>query len=197
MKPRGMGRQETRSAGEASTRSRGDPQVQVETEGEVAPSPGAAQGRIIAVANQKGGVGKSTTAVSLGAALAELGHEVLVADLDPQGNASTGLGVRHLAREVTTYEVLLAEASVEDAIVKTEVERLSAIPSTIDLAGAEIELVSQFSRELRPRRALDSVRGRFDFVLLDCPPSLGLLTVNALAAADELIVPIQCEYYAL
>ena len=149
------------------------------------------------MANQKGGVGKSTTAVSLGAALAELGHEVLVADLDPQGNASTGLGVRHLAREVTTYEVLLAEASVEDAIVETEVERLSAIPSTIDLAGAEIELVSQFSRELRLRRALDSVRGRFDFVLLDCPPSLGLLTVNALAAADELIVPIQCEYYAL
>jgi len=148
------------------------------------------------VANQKGGVGKSTTAVSLGAALAELGHEVLVVDLDPQGNASTGLGVRHLVREITTYEVLLAEASVEDAIVETPLERLWAIPSTIDLAGAEIELVSQFSREMRLRRALDPARGRFDFVFLDCPPSLGLLTVNALAAADAPIVPIQFEYYA-
>jgi chromosome partitioning protein len=152
---------------------------------------------VVAVANQKGGVGKSTTAVSLGAALSELGHEVLVVDLDPQGNASTGLGIRHLAREVTTYEVLLAEASIDDAIVETPVERLSAIPSTIDLAGAEIELVSQFSREMLLRRALEPIRGRFDFILLDCPPSLGLLTVNALAAADELIVPIQCEYYAL
>jgi chromosome partitioning protein len=118
-------------------------------------------------------------------------------DLDPQGNASTGLGIRHLAREVTTYEVLLAEAPVDDAIVETPVERLSAIPSTIDLAGAEIELVSQFSREMRLRRALAPVSPRFDYILLDCPPSLGLLTVNALAAAGELIVPIQCEYYAL
>jgi chromosome partitioning protein len=154
--------------------------------------------RVIAVANQKGGVGKSTTAVSLGGALSEMGFEVLVVDLDPQGNASTGMGVRHMARETTTYEVLLAEADIDDAIVETPLERLSAVPSTIDLAGAEIELVSQFSRELRLRRALDPVRrGRFDFILLDCPPSLGLLTVNALAAASELIVPIQCEYYAL
>jgi chromosome partitioning protein len=148
--------------------------------------------------NQKGGVGKSTTAVSLGAALAELGFGVLVMDLDPQGNASTGMGIRHIIREVTTYEVLLAEAPIEDAIVDTPLEGLSAVPATIDLAGAEIELVSQFSREMRLRKALDPVRaGRFDFILLDCPPSLGLLTVNALAAADELIVPIQCEYYAL
>ncbi len=154
--------------------------------------------RVIAVANQKGGVGKSTTAVSLGAALAELGKKVLVVDLDPQGNASTGLGIRHEAREITVYDVLAAEAPIEGAIVPTPVENLFAIPSTIDLAGAEIELVSQFSRELRLRKALEPLTtGAFDFIFLDCPPSLGLLTVNALAAADELIVPIQCEYYAL
>jgi chromosome partitioning protein len=154
--------------------------------------------RVIAVANQKGGVGKSTTAVSLGAALAELGHRVLVVDLDPQGNASTGLGIRHAVREVTIYDVLAAEASIEEALLATAVPDLWAVPSTIALAGAEIELVSQFSREMRLSRALDPVRrGRFDFILLDCPPSLGLLTVNALTAADELIVPIQCEYYAL
>jgi chromosome partitioning protein len=154
--------------------------------------------RVVAVVNQKGGVGKSTTAVSLGAALAEAGYAVLVLDLDPQGNASTGLGIRHVAREVTTYEVLLAQAPIDQAIVATPTPRLSAVPSTIDLAGAEIELVSQFSRETRLARALDPVRaGRFDFILLDCPPSLGLLSINALTAADELVVPIQCEYYAL
>jgi chromosome partitioning protein len=156
--------------------------------------------RIIAVANQKGGVGKSTTAVSLGAALAELGLRVLVIDLDPQGNASTGLGIRHEAREVTIYDVLSSEGRIREAIIETPVENLFAIPSTIDLAGAEIELVSQFSREMRLRKALVPLRegaDGFDFVLLDCPPSLGLLTVNALAAAEELIVPIQTEYYAL
>jgi chromosome partitioning protein len=156
------------------------------------------RGRVIAIANQKGGVGKSTTAVSLGAALAELGRGVLVVDLDPQGNASTGLGIRHGARKVTVYDVMSQDAPMEEAIVATMVEGLSAVPSSIALAGAEIELVSQFSRELRLTRSLETVRdGRFDFILLDCPPSLGLLTVNALAAADELIVPIQCEYYAL
>ena len=154
--------------------------------------------RIIAIANQKGGVGKSTTAVSLGAALADVGYRVLVVDLDPQGNASTGMGIRHEAREITVYDVVVAEASVDLAIVHTPVERLHAIPSTIDLAGAEIELVSQFSREGRLKKALGEVReGVYDFILLDCPPSLGLLTVNALTAAEELIVPIQCEYYAL
>ena len=154
--------------------------------------------RIIAVANQKGGVGKSTTAVSLGAALAELGHRVLVVDLDPQGNASTGLGIRHEEREVTVYDVLAAEAPIEGAIVPTPIDNLFAIPSTIDLAGAEIELVSQFSREMRLRKAIEPLRdGAYDYVFLDCPPSLGLLTINALAAAEELIVPIQCEYYAL
>ena len=159
-------------------------------------TPGVA--RIIAIANQKGGVGKSTTAVSLGASLADLGYRVLVIDLDPQGNASTGMGIRHEARETTVYHVIVAESPIDDAIVHTPVERLHAVPSTIDLAGAEIELVSQFSRETRLKKALDPIReGRYDFVLLDCPPSLGLLTVNALTAAEELIVPIQCEYYAL
>jgi chromosome partitioning protein len=158
--------------------------------------PGVA--RIIAIANQKGGVGKSTTAVSLGAALADLGYRVLVVDLDPQGNASTGMGIRHEARSVTVYDVVVAEVPVTEAIVHTPVERLHAIPSTIDLAGAEIELVSQFSREQRLKKALEAVReGVYDFIFMDCPPSLGLLTVNALTAAEELIVPIQCEYYAL
>ena len=159
---------------------------------------GPRRARIIAVANQKGGVGKSTTAVSLGASLAELGHRVLVVDLDPQGNASTGLGIRHEERDVTVYDVLADEAPIERAVVPTPIENLFAVPSTIDLAGAEIELVSQFSRELRLKRAIEPLKqDAYDFVFLDCPPSLGLLTVNALAAAEELIVPIQCEYYAL
>jgi chromosome partitioning protein len=159
-------------------------------------APGRA--RIIAIANQKGGVGKSTTAVSLGAALADLGYRVLVADLDPQGNASTGMGIRHDAREVSVYDVVVSEAHIERAIVHTPVDRLHAVPATIDLAGAEIELVSQFSRESRLKRAIEPVlEGMYDFILLDCPPSLGLLTINALTAAEELIVPIQCEYYAL
>ena len=159
-------------------------------------TPGIA--RIIAIANQKGGVGKSTTAVSLGASLADLGYRVLVIDLDPQGNASTCMGIKHEARETTVYDVIVAEAPVGDAIVQTPVARLHAIPSTIDLAGAEIELVSQFSRETRLKKAVSVIReGVYDFVLLDCPPSLGLLTINALTAAEELIVPIQCEYYAL
>jgi chromosome partitioning protein len=154
--------------------------------------------RIIAIANQKGGVGKSTTAVSLGAALADIGYRVLVADLDPQGNASTGMGIRHEAREVSVYDVVVSEADINLAIVPTPVDRLHAVPATIDLAGAEIELVSQFSREARLKKALEPVsEGVYDFVLLDCPPSLGLLTINALTAAEELIVPIQCEYYAL
>ena len=154
--------------------------------------------RIIAIANQKGGVGKSTTAVSLGAALAEIGYRVLVADLDPQGNASTGLGIRHEARDMTVYDVVVAEADIHRAIVPTPLDRLHAVPATIDLAGAEIELVSQFSRETRLKKAIGPVsEGVYDFILLDCPPSLGLLTINALTAAEELIVPIQCEYYAL
>ena len=159
-------------------------------------APGSA--RIVAIANQKGGVGKSTTAVSLGAALAEIGFRILVVDLDPQGNASTGMGIRHEQRVVNSYDVIVAETPVSEAIVHSPVPGLDAIPSTIDLAGAEIELVSQFSREGRLKRALAPVaKGAYDFIFLDCPPSLGLITVNALTAADELIVPIQCEYYAL
>ena len=161
------------------------------------PEPAPATARIVAIANQKGGVGKSTTAVNLGAALAELGRKVLVVDLDPQGNASTGLGIEPSRRQTGIYEVVSQGVPAASAILETSVPNLWAIPSTIDLAGAEIELVGQLSRETRLARALDDVASGYEFILLDCPPSLGLLTVNALSAADELLVPIQCEYYAL
>lgn len=153
--------------------------------------------RIIAVANQKGGVGKTTTTVNLSAALAELGQRVLVVDLDPQANATTGLGIDPFAGGVSTYDVLLQNGRMLDSIVTTQVENLWLAPSTLDLAGAEIELVPAFSRERRLDSALATVMHDFDFVFVDCPPSLGLLTVNAMAAAREVMVPIQCEYYAL
>jgi chromosome partitioning protein len=153
--------------------------------------------RIMAVANQKGGVGKTTTAVNLGAALAELGYRVLVIDLDPQGNATTGLGINSRNLEATIYDVILHDVPMEDAIEPTSLRNLFVVPATIHLAGAEIELVPVFSRELRLRRAVEQVTDDFDFIMIDCPPSLGLLTVNGLAAASEVIVPIQCEYYAL
>jgi chromosome partitioning protein len=153
--------------------------------------------RVMAVANQKGGVGKTTTAVNLAAALAELGYRVLVVDLDPQGNATTGLGINSRNLEATIYDVLLHDVPMEDAIEPTSLRNLFVVPATIDLAGAEIELVPVFSRELRLRRAIEQVTDDFDYILIDCPPSLGLLTVNGLAAATEVIVPIQCEYYAL
>jgi chromosome partitioning protein len=153
--------------------------------------------RVFAVANQKGGVGKTTTTVNLGAALADLGHRVLIIDLDPQGNASTGLGIDARNFDASMYDVLLHDLSLEDCMVATSIKNLFIAPATIDLAGAEIELVPAFSRELRLRRAIEAVRDEFDFIFMDCPPSLGLITVNGLAAADEVLVPIQCEYYAL
>ncbi|MDZ4827780.1 MAG: AAA family ATPase [Actinomycetota bacterium] len=153
--------------------------------------------RIIAIANQKGGVGKTTTTVNLGASLAELGFRVLIIDLDPQGNATTGLGLSHRNVEGSIYDVLMNDMPVEDCVEPTSMKNLFVVPATIDLAGAEIELVPAFSRELKLRRALEPARADYDFVMIDCPPSLGLLTVNGLASADDVIVPIQCEYYAL
>jgi chromosome partitioning protein len=153
--------------------------------------------RTMAIANQKGGVGKTTTAVNLGAALAEIGYRVLVVDLDPQGNATTGLGVNARNLEVSVYDVIMHDVPIEDCVEPTSLRNLFVAPATIDLAGAEIELVPAFSRELKLKRALEQVADDFDFTLIDCPPSLGLLTVNGLAAASEVVVPIQCEYYAL
>ena len=153
--------------------------------------------RIIAVANQKGGVGKTTTTVNLGASLAVLGYRVLVVDLDPQGNATTGLGINSRNLEHSIYDVILHDVPLDDCVEPSSLRNLYVAPATIDLAGAEIELVPAFSRELRLRRALEEVRDDYEFVLIDCPPSLGLLTVNGLAAATEVLVPIQCEYYAL
>jgi chromosome partitioning protein len=153
--------------------------------------------RIIAIANQKGGVGKTTTSVNLSAALAEEGYRTLVVDLDPQGNAGTGLGVNIRQLEVSMYDVLLHDVPLRECIGATEVENLFVAPASLDLAGAEIELVPTFSREHRLRRALEQVTNDYEFIILDCPPSLGLLTVNAFSAATEVLVPIQCEYYAL
>jgi chromosome partitioning protein len=153
--------------------------------------------RVIAIANQKGGVGKTTTTVNLGASLAELDFRVLVVDLDPQGNATTGLGINPRTLEYTMYDVLLNDVSLDECIEPTEVKGLFVAPASLDLAGAEIELVPAFSRESKLKRALAEVIEDYDYVLIDCPPSLGLLTVNALVAATEVLVPIQCEYYAL
>jgi chromosome partitioning protein len=151
----------------------------------------------VALLGVKGGVGKTTTAVNLGAALAELDFRVLVLDLDPQGNATTGLGINPRDVEGSVYDVLLNNVPLEDVVEPTTLRNLFVAPATIDLAGAEIELVPVMSRELRLKRAIDQVRPDYDIVMIDCPPSLGLLTVNGLAAADDVIVPIQCEYYAL
>jgi chromosome partitioning protein len=153
--------------------------------------------RVFAVANQKGGVGKTTTAINLGACLAELGYRTLVVDLDPQGNATTGLGLNPRELETSMYDVIIQETPLDDCIEATDVRNLFVAPASLDLAGAEIELVPAFSRELRLKRAIEAVVDDYDFVLVDCPPSLGLLTVNGLAAAGEVLVPIQCEYYAL
>ena len=156
--------------------------------------------RLVAVANQKGGVGKTTSVVNLAAALAELGRSVLVIDLDPQGNASTALGVDHRSGIIGAYELLIGTAQLPEAVVPCpDVPGVSVVPATIDLAGAEIELVSVVAREYRLQKTLKALDDstRPDVVLIDCPPSLGLLTLNALVAADEVLIPIQCEYYAL
>ncbi len=153
--------------------------------------------RSIAIVNQKGGVGKSTTAVNLGAAVAMLGRRVLVVDLDPQGNTTSGLGIEKRSLENDVYDVLLGGVPAEQVIVETGIANLWLLPATINLAGVEIELVSILSRETQLRRVLAPLRDRYDYIFIDCPPSLGLLTINALAAAGEVLIPVQAEYYAL
>lgn len=154
-------------------------------------------GRIISIANQKGGVGKTTTSVNLSACLAHLGKQVLLIDTDPQGNATSGVGINKGDVQNCIYDVLIDDAEVRSAVMQTKVEGLSILPATIALAGAEIELVSTISREVRLKHALDELKNEYDFIIIDCPPSLGLLTLNALTASDGLIIPVQCEYYAL
>lgn len=152
--------------------------------------------RVISIVNQKGGVGKTTTAVNLATALAAVGRTVLLVDLDPQGNASTGLGVASAQRKVTSYQLVIGESDVASAAIKTLIPRLSLVPATIDLSGAEIELVSMPRREFRLKEAFAQPMP-YDYVLIDCPPSLGLVTLNALAASQSVIIPLQCEFYAL
>ncbi len=154
-------------------------------------------GRIIAIANQKGGVGKSTTAINLSSCLAEAGKKVLVIDIDPQGNTTSGLGVDKNAVEKTLYELLLGKVTVRECIIKDVIENLSLIPSNVNLSGAEIELVGVEDREYILKKSMEKIRRKYDFIIMDCPPSLSMLTINAMTAANSILVPIQCEYYAL
>lgn len=152
---------------------------------------------MIALANQKGGVGKTTSSVNLSSSLAFLGKKVLLVDIDPQGNASSGVGVNKGEIEHCIYDVLVDDVAIQDVLQKTDLNNLNVIPATIQLAGAEVELVPAISREIRLKKAIDSIRDDYDYVIIDCPPSLGLLTLNALTAADSVLIPVQCEYYAL
>ena len=154
-------------------------------------------GRIIAIANQKGGVGKSTTAINLSACLGEVGQKVLVIDMDPQGNTTSGLGVEKEQRENTVYELLLGESNLEECLISLEYEGLTLISSNVNLAGAEIELIGIENKEFILKEQIDAVRNDYDYIIIDCPPSLNMLTINAMTTADTVLVPIQCEYYAL
>lgn len=154
-------------------------------------------GRTIAIANQKGGVGKSTTAINLSSCLAELGQKVLTIDMDPQGNTTSGLGVEKNEIENTVYELLLGESSAADCTIALEYENVSLIPSNVNLAGAEIELIGVEGKEYVLKNAIEQVKSQYDYIIIDCPPSLNMLTINAMTTADTVLVPIQCEYYAL
>ena len=153
-------------------------------------------GRIISIANQKGGVGKTTTAINLSTVLAKRNKKTLLIDMDPQGNATSGVGIeKNLEKSI--YNVLIEENSIEEAILKTNIKNLDICPSTINLAGAEVELVSMMSREMRLKEKLENIKNNYDYILIDCPPSLGLITLNAFTASNSVLIPVQCEYYAL